>query len=782
MNAGKFIKIACHAYLSLFFTGYTGWAIANPVYTPAYYTLNGSNVTGTGTNPTGAYFLDIGSNGYVVTIRSGADLGNAGGSEIQFDHGTLSNSGKLTGNSFTTLMNYGTVANSGMIIANGPNDNAIEIAAATHANPGNVLNTGSIITDTGGIGILISEGNGLITNDSMVRNTGTITSGGNGIFIGSGIVINSGAITANGGGNCGIITMDGGTIINSGSVTAIGLNSAGVSSNSGTLRNSGTIVGDSAVSWGSGTIYNTGVVNGGTYGLQISQDGNIFLAGGTVEGSTDAIYVSQFGFNNTVNINGRCNVIGTMEANGWSGNVLNLNLVGMTPLQLLNFQAYVQAHQNSGQVIIGGYTYSWDGYSSVNSHGVSLELAVDPGLAGLAAKIDQNALPQGAAFDKVYVAALQNTEVALSNFSGREFLEAFSTLGLSEATHFSEMADNRAFSLRSGSYGIDFSGLNIQPSSMIASLGGTENLLSHLCQLQEGSSIISDSKSPIESELSNNSRWAAWISGTVTLVDQSGAASDPGFRATTGSPTLGIDCRLSRELVVGALFNYATSGAHFSDGSQLDSDTELLGVYTDWAHGPWFLNGLAGYGHASYNQQRTTLAGTQAIASPQGDEVLADLSGGYDFKIADWILSPKTGFQYTHLAKDGFSETGAGALDLNVGHQVVDSLRTKLGFNAARPFSWDAIKFAPDVHATWYHECLDDTNGASTSVPAAPALGSFLVSVPPQGRDFAAIGAGVSATPSEFQDNVTFLINYDAQFSQNNYLAHTISGGIRINF
>jgi outer membrane autotransporter protein len=162
--------------------------------------------------------------------------------------------------------------------------------------------------------------------------------------------------------------------------------------------------------------------------------------------------------------------------------------------------------------------------------------------------------------------------------------------------------------------------------------------------------------------------------------------------------------------------------------------------------------------------------------------VLASLIGGYDFRTAGFVLSPELGFQYTHLSKDSYTETGAGAFDLNVGQQDVDSLRSKLGLRIAHPFTCESVKFTPEVHASWYHEFLDDTSSATTSLEGAPDFGSFVVRTTPRGNDFALVGAGLSATPASWHENVSFFLNYDAQVGQTDFIAQTVDGGVRVDF
>jgi outer membrane autotransporter protein len=117
-----------------------------------------------------------------------------------------------------------------------------------------------------------------------------------------------------------------------------------------------------------------------------------------------------------------------------------------------------------------------------------------------------------------------------------------------------------------------------------------------------------------------------------------------------------------------------------------------------------------------------------------------------------------------------------------VGQQNVDSLRSKLGLNVSRPFTFSGIKWVPQANAFWYHEFLDETNGVNNSLPGAPAVGSFVVQTNPQGRDFALVGAGVTATPDNWHGNVSFFANYEAQVGQSNFMSNTVDGGVRIGF
>jgi len=751
---------------------------------PDILATNASTIVNTGT--LGGYIGVAGKNDLVFT-NSGSIITCSTG-VVAKKNALITNTGVIdSGDQGIWIQKSGTVINSGTI--NGDN-------AGVFVNKGTVTNTGTI---TGG-------GGGVVIKKGTLNNSGTVDGGLYGVLmIKKGIVQNSGVID---GAIYGLFQSKGGTLTNSGMITGSSVavlvaagtgmitNSGliqsscgeGIAINKGTVTNSskGSILGgqDGINFNGSGTVINSGLIGGTTgSGILFGKQGTVLLQNGGVSGVSDpspsgAIVTNLFGGKqSTVTVQGRSLIVGGIISAGTTG-ILNLSLVGMSPAQAAAINAMAGA--TSGDFFIGTHEYKWTNFK-LNAHAISLQQVVDPGLQDLATRIDNANQSLSFAYDPLYLAALTDPEGTLNNFSGREFLNAFSQVGLSTATTLSALADERAFSIRSGATGIDLSGLNVNSSSMIASLGDVQNVLTNLSIASLAANRMSDSREAMFTRSSSDLPWGVWASGAVTIASNSGSFSDPAYHSTIGSPTIGFDYHLFPDFVVGGLVNYTTSGAYFGDGSQLNGDTVLFGGYADWSHDHWFINGLVAGGFSSYDQTRKTL-GTTATASPDGSEVMANVSGGYDIKIGSWLVSPEAGVNYTYLEKDGFSETGAGPFNLNVGQQDVNSFRTKLGFHVSNLFKWDGMKFSPELHASWYHECLDNTNGVSTSVPGAPALGTFLVTTTPAGRDFALVGCGISVMPSEMNDHLTLFLSYDAQVGQANYISHTVDGGFRIGF
>jgi outer membrane autotransporter protein len=781
-------------------------------------TLGSGTVTNSGTLIAEDYGIQVNGAG---TITNSASVTGRTNTAITLGSGTVTNSGVVTGYDVgIQVSNGGTVNNSSSVT--GQHNNAIEIDATGTVNNSGTLSGNDNGIVTYGVGTITNSGAITANNDgvyasgassSVTINGGSITAGNNGVEFGganSSVTMTSGSITGNG--NDGVLFSGNGTLTMLSGTSISGSNDGVLIEGSGTANVAGTITSHVNVGlWylggmgnttiaptgvimgasngletdGSGTLVNMGSITGvGNYGAYFGGTGTVTLNGGFISGPGSAIYTT--GNASSIVINGRSTLSngaggpGLMYNNAGTG-AITLNLVGMTPAQLTLFNA--AKGTTSNDIFAGGEEYKWQNYL-MSGNGVSLELVVDSGLNDVATRIDSLSTPLPLAYDPFYLAAVNNPEAALNSLVGREFDDAVGIIAVNTTTALSDVFDSRAFDLRSGTGGFDLSGLNVNSGSMIASLGQTQDVLSRMMGTSLlGGTTMSDSKEVMESEPLDTHRWGAWASGTVTLADESSTATGPGFTSTTGSPTIGVDYKITNHFALGVLANYSTTGANFADGSRLGVQTGLGALYGTWSDGPWYVNGIAGGGYSGYDNQRVTLAGTTANSSPDGNEILANFTGGYDFKLGNnWVVSPEAGLLYTHATEDSFTESGAGVFDLSQADQNIDSLRTKLGFHVMDNLKWDGITFTPQFRAAWYHECLDDSRGVSTSLPGAPALGSFVVKTNDQGRDFAIVGAGISATPSELHDNITFFINYDAQVGQDNYISHTVNGGLRVGF
>jgi len=752
--------------------------------------VNGAEIDGTGTVTNAGEIQGYTKNGVEITgYGTVANTGIILGANVLFNNPTAGHDGVL-------LEDGGTVTNSsagedlsGYIIGYA---NGVEIDGA-----GSVINSALIAGYTNGI---VITGGGTVNNSStgeiesltgdaiditgtgMIINAGEIESESNNAIVGNGneTVVNSGEIIATSNSSESIQIAGNGYITNTGSgemVSSLGL----YTSSNGTLSNSGTIV----------------AFDG--YGVNFGGSAVVTMAGGLISAFDNALYVNGTGgAASTVTVLGRTSLTGALTSNLVTS-TLDLNLVGLTPTEAAGLQEEVllaNSTTKDGTYTIGTNTYTWNNFN-VTDNAISLEQVVDPGLINVAKAIDDNPLPAyngpgspGAQFDLFYVAAAGNPEAALNELVGREINQGIDTLGVNIGTTLASDLNSHLDNLLTGNQlgGIDVGGLHVSDAGSMIAFSDTSSQLDSLLHMTgglalRGTEMSTDSKAI--AAVAPPPSWGVWASGNVTLGNESGTSSLSGFHSTLGSPTLGVDYRVTPNLVLGILGSYTTGGANFDDGSKIGLNAELAALYGTWRDGNWHVNGIGGGGSLQLNDTRTTFGGDTASSTPRGDDFLTDWTGGYDFHLGDrWNITPEVGLQYTHLDIDSFTETGAGALNLSEGDQDIDSLRSHVGFNLNKAYSLGKdLTFIPELRAQWYHEFMDNSRGISESLPGAPATGSFDVGTYAPQRDFALVGVGLNTAFTGYNGvPVGLFINYNAQVGQSDYIANSVNAGIRVDF
>jgi len=534
------------------------------------------------------------------------------------------------------------------------------------------------------------------------------------------------------------------------------------------------------------SLTNTGLIAGeesdGIYFRGSNGTNTITLDGGGVYGDDHAIYIAEGTSDVAVDIVGRSEIEGDIDNRGSTGTI-HLDLVGVT--SAVAAQLAADQGDDYGDLEVGDQSYDWRNLT-MSGTAVVLEQVVDPGLRSAARAIDNQNQDLALGFDGFYSAAAVNPEAALNELTGREIDNAIDVNEVNQATTLAYELQNHLDSASHGVGGFDMSDFHVSTASQFAFMDTDAQLSSLLHGSQFGGTDMSTDNKDMKDtkqtdEVAAAPRWGAWASGTVTIADQS-PGSIPGYQATTGSPTLGLDYRLNSHWTVGALINYSTTGANFGDGSRLGVQTGLGGFYGVYHQDKWHVNAFAAGGYSTYDIDRTTFGAT-ASSHPNGEQVVSDATGGYDVHLThDLMLTPELGVTYTHVGVNNYTEETAGALDLSKGEQDIDSLRSHLGARLSDEFTWRGVTFIPEVRASYYHEFMDDSRGVTTSLPGAAALGAFPVSTQNPERDFALAGVGLNTVFTGAGLPMGAFLNYDVQVGQSDYTAQNIDAGFRVGF
>jgi autotransporter-associated beta strand protein len=149
------------------------------------------------------------------------------------------------------------------------------------------------------------------------------------------------------------------------------------------------------------------------------------------------------------------------------------------------------------------------------------------------------------------------------------------------------------------------------------------------------------------------------------------------------------------------------------------------------------------------------------------------LERGVAFRGQRATLQPFAALQYIYLRQNGYTETGAGALNLTVAGVDANSLRSLVGGRLQfTPHTAAERRLLPEVRALWLHEFLA-TDVVVNSFFAPIGGSGFAVQGLDLGRDWAIVGGGLRyELPAGWQ----LYANYDAQVNTQQVF-HVGSGG-----
>ncbi|WP_432797190.1 autotransporter domain-containing protein [Poriferisphaera sp. WC338] len=277
--------------------------------------------------------------------------------------------------------------------------------------------------------------------------------------------------------------------------------------------------------------------------------------------------------------------------------------------------------------------------------------------------------------------------------------------------------------------------------------------------------------------------WGAWVNGFGTFGDYDSTSSQAGYNFNTGGVTFGFDYRVLDTLAAGAFVGYSNTGVTVDNGQGTNSFNSInTGMYMTWFNEEGFYaSGLFGGGVNFYENNRRIRFGTVdrvAESDPTGFYLQTLATGGYEFKKGNWGFGPQLALQWVNLQIGSHSETGADSLNLDVGAFNGNSFVSRLGFRATYEYDTPAMLFVPELVGFWEHEYLDPINTVDVGVPAGGESFSYTGIGP--GRDSGLIGVNLVGISHEAP--VSFTLQYNVEFTPDDFIVNNVYAGIRISF
>ena len=354
------------------------------------------------------------------------------------------------------------------------------------------------------------------------------------------------------------------------------------------------------------------------------------------------------------------------------------------------------------------------------------------------------------------------------------------TAAIEAATLQVNNVNTRLSTLRSGSRGLDVSGLHLNikgqalPGVIIDSLIKGE--------LSGGAAGDVD-------DLSGS--WGIFINGNISFGDKEKTDKEAGFEFDAKGITAGIDYRLSTQAIIGIAAGVSTNESEFTDGSsgmELEgAHVMLYGTYYQSDH--FYLDGLIKAAKNDFKTHRRVSRRDdpfqEALSKTTGQEYSGSLSAGFEYNSGGLSYGPYGRISYTRVLIDAYTETasnpgvkGSGSM-LSLGDQSLDSATAAAGGQLSYAISHSRGVLTPQLRVEWGHEFSDKSREISAQFVHDPSSSRFVVATDQPDKDFVNLGLGISTVTAGGQSG---FLEYETRLAQQDISQHWIRAGVRFEF
>ncbi len=330
-----------------------------------------------------------------------------------------------------------------------------------------------------------------------------------------------------------------------------------------------------------------------------------------------------------------------------------------------------------------------------------------------------------------------------------------------------------------GSKGLSLAGLNLKYGNTVVT---GEQLNAALDESRDALGMGASGD-----EMLADSRVGLWVRGDLSFGDQDSTALESGFDFDAQTLTGGLDYRVNDNLFVGTSLSVGKTEVDFADKlATTDTDNYALALYGSLYRGASYVDAVFSYGWSDVDTERRIAyqdfggsVDRVAKASTDGNEYYISLNLGHSLDLSGIKFDPLVRFFYLDGEFDGFTESGAGGLDLSVDKQGFESMSLTASGQLSYTFlpSWGVV--TPYVRLEYTREFEDSADGVRyrfANDPFAAAEESLLIDVDDPDSSYLIYGAGVAA---QFAFGVSAFVSYQALGSYENLSGEIVSLGMR---
>ncbi len=280
-------------------------------------------------------------------------------------------------------------------------------------------------------------------------------------------------------------------------------------------------------------------------------------------------------------------------------------------------------------------------------------------------------------------------------------------------------------------------------------------------------------------------KMSVWIDGFGDVLRQKSEYSSQSnqyeYQNKTGGLVLGLDRMFAKYFYAGALGGYTSSDIHWEqDQGSGNIDTGYGGLYFSALSKMFYANASVIGGWSHFNGKRNvSYPGMNATAKNNhgGAQLLSHLDTGLNLGAKGFTVRPFDSFDYISQSEGGFTEKGAGSLNLDVKNNNSIMLRNELGLQFAGCMCLGNSNWTLSPKISWVREVR--VKGARYTANFINTSESF--NVTGYFPDRSLVSPGVMLSGMVWDDLLTLDLYYNGEFGRG-YTDHNYGGQLRFGF
>lgn len=268
-----------------------------------------------------------------------------------------------------------------------------------------------------------------------------------------------------------------------------------------------------------------------------------------------------------------------------------------------------------------------------------------------------------------------------------------------------------------------------------------------------------------------------WFSMRFSDAEQDERDHCSGFDADTTGMSIGFD-REFGDSVLGFAYTRGNTEADVDDNSaEFDMTDHLFSLYGSYDGGNWYTEAILSYGVGEVDSMR--YIGSDAYAGDyDSSSYNASVSAGLKFKRNGWQVNPLFAVEYSNKDYDSYSETGDGALALQVKSEDYSVFTAGVGAKAQKEFLRDWGTITPELRGMVKYD-LDNDRIVSTANFVGGNTSFVAKGVEPSETSWDLGAALIIASIGA--ENASFRLGYDYSGRQD-FAAHSFTGKVSFKF